>query len=327
MTRLRPIAVLRMLALALLTTASFIAAAQEYPSKSISMVVPYPPGSGSDVAARVISNRLSELVHQQILIDNRPGASTNIGTEYVAKAAPDGYTLLFQAPNLATNQWLFANPRWTSGDFAAVILIGRYSNVLAAGPSAPTHDFRELLALTKKTPKAYTYGSPGVGSVSNLATELLKQRTGLSIEHVSYRGPSQMAVDLAGGHIPYAVSNLNNVLNIMRDSKSPVKPLLVLASKRDPAAPDVPCLGDLGISNLEGSGWYGIVAPGKTPKAVVQRLNVEIGKVLETPDVRARLKEMFLDIAGGSPEVFARFLDSETQKWGETVRQAGMKAE
>ena len=307
------------------------AAAQDYPVRTVTMVVPYPAGgTGSDVVARIIAQPLSEALKQPVVIDNKPGASTNIGTEFVARAAPDGYTLLFQAPNLATNEALFNNLKWGIKDFVGVIHVARYTNVLVAGPGAKAVDFREMISQSKVNPKAFSYGSPGVGSISHLATELVRQSTGLVMEHVSYRGATPMAIDLSGGHLPYAVSSISNVFSAAKDakdSKGAIKPVVVLSQRRDPALPDVPSLADLGIPNLEGSGWYGIAAPVKTPAAIVARLNQEINRVLRLAPVQERLKALHLNIEGGTPEEFTRFFHAESSKWSAIVKSANIKAE
>lgn len=306
---------------------SMIGHAQEYPARQVTIVVPYPPGSGSDVVARILAHHLTDALKQTVLIENRSGASTNIGTEYVARAPADGYTLLFQAPNLATNESLFDNLKWNSRDFAGIIHVANYANVLVAGPGAKTADFKEMVAQSKTNPKAFSYGSPGVGSVSHLATELLKQRTGLLIEHVSYRSPPQMAIDLTAGHLPYAVSNVNNVFSAAKDSKGAIKPVVVLSQRRDPSLPDVPSLADLGVTGVEGSGWYVVVAPAKTPATVIARLNTEINRFLKLPMVQDRLKTMNMVIVGGTAEEANRFVASESVKWGAIVKAANIKAE
>ncbi len=242
------------------------AMAQDYPSRLIHIIVPYPPGGGTDTVTRLIAPKLSEALKQPVIVENRPGASTNIATEFVAKAAPDGYTLLLQAPNLATNEAMFSKLAWSLRDFTGVIQLVRYSNVLIAGPGAKVADFKDLLAQSKANPKAFSYGTPGVGSLSHLSTELLKTRTGLAIEHIGYKGSAPISADLLGGHLPLATDNLNSQINNIRGGK--VKPIVVLSSRRDPAAPEVPSLSDFGLADFEGGGWYGIVAPARTPAPI-----------------------------------------------------------
>ena len=186
-------------------------------------------------------------------------------------------------------------------------------------------DFRDLPAQSKSNPKAFSYGTPGVGSLSHLSTELLKTRTGLAIEHIGYKGSAPISADLLGGHLPLATDNLNSQLNNIRGGK--VKPIVVLSSRRDPAAPEVPSLSDFGLTNFEGGGWYGIVAPARTPAPIVARLNAEIAKILQLPDVRGRILSLGLEIVGGTPEEFNLHLATEARKWSEVIRVGNIKAD
>ncbi len=315
----------RRLAATLFALATAPAIAQDYPSKLVHIIVPYPPGGGTDTVARLIAPKLSDVLKQPVIVENRPGASTNIATEFVAKSAPDGYTLLLQAPNLATNEAMFSRVGWNLRDFTGVIHLVRYANVLIAGPGAKVADFKDLLAQSKLNPKVYSYGTPGVGSLSHLSTELLKARTGLAIEHIGYKGSGPLNNDLLGGHLPLATDNLNSQLNNIRGGK--VKPLVVLSSRRDPAAPQVPSLADFGITDFEGGGWYGIIAPARTPAPIVARLNAEIGKILRLPDVRERILSLGLEIVGGTPEEFTLHIAAEARKWSEVIRVGNIKAD
>lgn len=309
-----------MLAVALAPISGY---AQTYPSKLVRIVVPYAAGGGTDTVARLIGPRLSEALGQPVIIENRPGASTNIASEQVAKSPPDGYTLLLQAPNLATNEALFSGIGWSPRDFVGVIQLVRYSNVLVAGPSTKLAGFKDLLAQSKSDPKAFSYGTPGAGSLSHLSTELLKVRTGLNAQHISYKGSAPIMNDLLGGHLPIATDNLNSQLPNIRSGK--VKPIVVLSSRRDPAAPEIPSLGDMGVNDVEGGGWYGIVAPASTPAPVVARLNAEIQKILEVPSVRERITTMGLEVVGGPSDEFTRHIAAETRKWSEVIRKANIK--
>jgi tripartite-type tricarboxylate transporter receptor subunit TctC len=303
------------------------ALAQDFPVRPITLVVPYPPGSPTDTLARLLAPKLSESTKQNVIVENRGGASTNLGTEYVARAAPDGYTVLIQVPNIATNEFAFKNLRWKRDDFAPVGLLVRWSNVLLAGPSAQVRDFKQLAAASKANPSAYNYGSPGVGSLSHLAIEILKQRGYLTIEHVSFTGPAPMMTSLLGGHIQYAATNPGNFMSHIREGKYKLTPLAVLGSQRESALPDVPTLAELGIAGVESYGWLGALVPARTPASVVTRLNAEFSKALKAPDVQERLKATFLEPVGGSPEEFGRFIEAEHRKWGDAARAAGIKPE
>lgn len=299
--------------------------AQDYPARPITLVVPYPPGSATDIVARLLQPKLAEAMKQNVIVENRGGASTNIGTEHVARAAPDGYTVLIQAPNIATNEFAFSSLRWKRDDFAPVALLVRWSNVLLAGPSAQARDIEQLIAAGKAVSSGFNYGSPGQGSLSHLAVEMLKQRSEMGMEHVTFSGPAPMITSLLGGHIQYGATNPANFMSIVREGKHKVTPMVVLSSQRDATIPDVPSLGDFGITGIESNGWLGALVPARTPPAVVARLNSELVKALRLPDIQEMLKTNYLEPAGSSPEDFARFIASENRKWGEATKAAGIK--
>lgn len=315
----------RLALIGILPFASFVAQAQTFPIKAITLVAPYPPGSATDILARLLQPKLSEAFKQPVIVENRGGASTNIGTEYVSRAAPDGYTVLFQAPNIATNEFAFANLRWKREDFAPVSLLVRWSNVLIAGPGAKVRDLKQLIADGKAASAAYNYGSSGTGSLSHLAMETLKLRGGLAMEHVTFAGPGPMINSLLGGHIQYGATNPSTFMAYVRDHK--LQPMVVLASKRDATIPDVPSLGEFGITGIESHGWLGALVPARTPPAVISRLNAELVKALNSPDVLQMLKANYLEPLGSTPEEFGRFIVSENTKWGEAFRASGIKPE
>ncbi len=308
-------------ALAFLTAS--MTQAQDFPSKPITLVVPYPPGSATDIVARLFQPRLAEAFKQSVIIENRGGASTNIGTEYVARAAPDGYTVLIQAPNIATNEYAFSSLRWKREDFAPVGTLVRWSNVLVAGPSAQLRDLKQLVATSSGA--SLNYGSPGPGSLSHLAIEMLKSRSTLTMEHVIYTGPGPMINSLLGGHIQYAATNPANFMAHVKEAKHKITPLVVLGSQRDLTIPDVPTLADFGISGIESYGWLGLLVPAKTPPAIIGRLNAEFMKVLRSSDIVEKLKANYLEPFGSSPDEFAGFLAAESRKWGDAIKAAGIK--
>jgi len=303
------------------------ALAQEFPAKTIKLVVPYPPGSTSDTLARLLTPIVGKSLGQAFIVENRSGASTNIGAEYAARAPADGYTILMQAPNHVTNEFMFTELRWKRSDFAAVTQLARYSNVLFAGPSAPTVDFRKLGPASQARPGTFTYGTPGVGSLSHLAMEMIKPRLGIDAMHVTFTGTTQMITSVMGGHVEYGVTNPANFMgNTDKESGAhAIRPIVVFASKRDQTIPDVPSLGDFGITDIESHGWFGLLVPTGTPAPVVSRLQQEFGKALNTPDIQARLKSMYLEPVGSTPEEFSRFIESENAKWGKTIKAAGIE--
>jgi tripartite-type tricarboxylate transporter receptor subunit TctC len=314
----------RVLALAVLLGVSSLHA-QEFPSRTVTVVVPYPPGSATDIVARLFQPKLAEALRQSVVVENRGGASTNIGTEHVAKSAPDGHTILIQAPNIATNEFVFRNLRWKREDFAPVGLLVRWSNVLVAGPSAELRDFSKLSAGSRTT--SLNYGSPGPGSLSHLAIEMLKTRTGLVMEHVTFAGPGPMVNSLLGGHIQYGATNPANFMSHVKSGNRRMTPMVVLGSQRDPTIPDVPSLAEFGVTGIESYGWLGVLVPAGTPAPVIARLNAEFLKILRLPEIDAQLRASYLEPYGSSPDEFGRFILAENKKWGEAIRSAGIKPE
>lgn len=294
-----------------------------FPSRTVTIIVPYPPGGAVDLLARMIQPRLAEAFKQTVIVENKVGASTNIGTEYASRAAPDGHTILFQAPNIATNEFAFSGLQWKRDDFAPIALLVRWSNVLVAGPSAPTRDFRQLLSLGKSK-SGLNYGTPGAGSLSHLATEMLKARTGLQMQHIPFSG-APMITNLVGGHIQYGVTNPVAFMSQVKGGK--LWPVVVLSTHKDTTIPDVPTLADYGIAGIESSGWLGALVPARTPASVVSLLNAELVKAVRAPEIVAKLRANYLEVTGSSPAEFASFMVAENAKWGEAFRIAGIKPE
>jgi len=299
------------------------ARAQDFPSRPITLVVPYPPGSASDFVARLFQPRLTEAFGQSVVVENRGGASTNIGTAYVSRAAPDGYTVLMQVPNIVTNEFVFNSLGWKRKDFTPVGTLVRWSNVLVAGPSAPAADLKQLLA--RPGTSSLNYGTPGVGSLSHLAVEMLKGRTGLAMQHVTYTGTAPMINSLLGGYIHYGATNPANFMAYVHDPKYKVTPLAVLGTQRDSTIPRVPSLADFGIRGIESYGWLGLVVPAGTSPAIVDRLNAEFMKVLQTPEIAAKLKANYLEPFPSTPDEFGRFMEAEHRKWGAAIQAAGIQ--
>ena len=324
-----PLSLFRSLLLFFLTSLLSIgsALAQDYPARAVTLVVPYPPGSATDIVARLLQPKLAQALKQNVIVENRGGASTNIGTEFVSRAAPDGYTVLIQAPNIVTNEFAFNSLRWKREDFAPVAQLVRWSNVLLAGPSATARDMKQLLASAKATSAGYNYGSPGPGSLSHLAVEMLKQRSDIGMQHVTFTGPAPMITSLLGGHIQYGATNPANFMSHVREGKHKLTPMAVLGSQRDTTIPDVPALSEFGISGIESYGWLGALVPARTPPAIINRLNNELIKALNLPEIQEKLKANYLEPTGGTPEEFARFMLSENRKWGEATKAAGIKPE
>jgi len=312
-------------AVAALAFTAACAAAQGYPAKPVRFVVPYAPGGSTDTLARTIGVKLTNLLGQQVVVDNRPGASGNIGMEIVARALPDGYTIVLgYIANLAIDPSLYAKmPYDPVRDFAPITELASSPNVLVAHPSVPVTSFRDLLVKAKQG--QYNFASAGVGSVGHLTGELLNQMAGIRMVHVPYKGSGQAVTDLLGGHVQLMFSGFSSTLPHIRAGR--LRALAVTGAQRSPAAPDVPTIAESGFPGFEATAWYGVLAPAKTPKPVVSRLHDDIVKVLQEPDVKNRLSGLGFEIVGSTPEQFSAYIKSEIKKWAKAVKASGAKPE
>ena len=301
------------------------AVGQTYPSKTLRLIVPFPPGGGNDIVGRLLAQRLGESLGQQIIVDNRGGAGGTIGTEATAKAAPDGHTLLVNNISLAVNATLYPKlPYDTLRDLAPVALVGRQANFLVVHPSLPARSVREFLALARAKPGQLIYASGGVGTAGHLATELLTMMTGIRMVHVPYKGLGPALTDLAGGHVQLTITTLASALPQMKSGR--FRALAVTTAQRSSFFPDVPTLSEAGVPGYEFSTWYGLLVPAGTPRPIVERLNRETAKLLAST-----LKEQFaaqgLEGSASTPEEFGAYLRNEVVKWGKVVRQSGAKVD
>ena len=302
------------------------AVAQEYPSKPLRIVVPYAAGGGTDTVARLMATRISATLGQPVVVENRPGASSNIGTEAVARAPADGYTILVTAPNFATSEALFDKLGWRFEDFIPVIHLVRYANVLVAAPASQLGTMEEMVARAKSSPSSLSYGTPGTASNTHLAIELLKRRMALSgMPHIPYKGSGPLKNDLLGGHVPLGADGLGGQMDLIKAGK--VKALAVLAPRRSPFAPEIPSLGDLGIHDVDGTGWYGALVPAATPTTIVVRVHKEFDAALQVPEIRERLTALGLEPVGGPSDEFRNYLLGERHKWAQVIRAAQIKAD
>jgi tripartite-type tricarboxylate transporter receptor subunit TctC len=300
-------------------------AAQNYPVKPVRIVVPFAPGGSNDIVARVIGQKLTETWGQQVIVENRPGGGTVIGTDVVAKSAPDGYTLLMVSPSHSTNPTLVKKlPFDTLRDLAPVILVAHSSNVLLAHPSLPARSVKELIALAKARPDQITFGSGGNGTSTHLSGELLAQRAGVRMVHVPYKGAAPALLALVGGQVTWIFSNAIPSVPHLRSGR--LRALGVTGAQRNPVLPDVPTLAAT-LPGFEVYSWYGVAAQGATPKDLVARLNRDIARVLESSDMRSRIAAEGAEVKGGSPEEFAAFLRAEIEKWAKVIKAAGIKLE
>ena len=299
--------------------------AADYPEKPIRFIVPYAAGGGTDSIARLMATRLTPILGQSIVVENRPGASSNIGTEMVARAPADGYTVLVAASNFTTSEALFNKPGWRTEDFTPVIQLTVHANVLVATPGSQLTTFKQFVDRTKSSDPVLSFGTPGVASAAQLALELIKIKLGLAVEHIGYKGSAPLKTDLLGGHVPLGVDGLSGQMEIIKSGK--VRALAVLGPKRSVFAPEIPSLGDFGILDIDGTGWYGALVPVATPPAVVAKLHAAFQTVLRDPVVRERMAVIGVEPAGGTPEQFKQFLLADRDKWSGVIRAANIKAE
>lgn len=312
--------------LALAPGAVLAQAGPAFPSKPVRIVVPFPTGGPTDLIARAVGARLQERWGQPVVVDNRPGGSTIIGTDLMLKAPPDGTTLLLVSNTLALNRFLVAKlPYDHERDIAPVILVARIANALVVHPSLPARDLREFLAYAKANPGKLTYGSAGIGSGPHLFTLLFEQVAGVQMTHIPYKGTSLAAVDLVGGQINLLFDSLVSVIPNARSGK--VRVIGLTSNKRSASAPEIPTLAELGLPAYDATGWFGLAAQAKVPPELIQRLNADVGEVLRQPDTVDRLLRIGADAAGGSPEEFRAFIRSETEKFGKVIRDANIKPE
>jgi len=297
--------------------------AQPYPYRPVRMVIGSAPGSGNDIAGRILIAKISEAWGQQIVMENRPGANQVIAAEIVARAPADGYTLLLCGTvTVAINPAMYKKLRYDAQrDFAPVALIGSVPNVLVVHPSTPVASVGEFIAYAKASPGKYSFGSSGIGSTLHLAMEMLMSTTGIKLVHVPYKGGALAMADLLGGHVLAIFENVPLAVTSVRAGK--VRPLGVTAAKRSAQLPDVPTFIEAGFPGFEIYAWYGVCAPAATPKAVITRLNDEVNKALNQPDLQSRFADLGVDLAPGSSAQFAAFIKSETIKWAKTIKDSG----
>ena len=301
--------------------------AQSYPTKPIRLIVSFSPGGGSDTSARIIAPKLTELVAQPVVVDNRPGASGNIATEIVAKAQPDGYTLLwgFSTP-LAVNPSLYKNlPFDVEKDLAPISLIATSQYILVVNPSVPANSVKELIAYAKSKSGQLTYASAGIGTPHHLAAELFKSRAGLDIANVTYKGGGPAAVAVMSGEVNIHFGSFSSTLPFVRANK--LRALALTGPMRSPEAPEVPTMQEEGFPGFDVRSWFAILAPSATPKAIVTRLNREILKVLAMPDIKGLLKKTGVDPTGSTPQELTAHIKAEKALWARVIKDAGIKTE
>jgi tripartite-type tricarboxylate transporter receptor subunit TctC len=306
---------------------SFFAAgayAQTYPTKPVRLIAAYPPGGSIDIVARLVGNKLTEGLGQQVVVENRSGASGNIGTEHVARATPDGYTLLLgSAPPLAANMYLFTKmPFDPQKDFAPIIRIANQPNVLVLHPSVPASSVKEFIALAKSKPGSLNYGASGLASSHQMCAGLLMMMTGIKMNEVQYKGGGPAMLDLVGGHLDLMIETAPSAIPYVKSGR--LKGLAVTSLQRSAMLPAVPTFDESGVKGYEFVSWMGLVAPAAVPAPIIQRLHTEMQKAL-TGDLRTRLTELGLDPVGGTPEEFAAFIRQDSAKYAKLIQAAGIK--
>ncbi len=302
------------------------ALAQGYPSKPIKIVVPYPPGGFNDTLGRILAAKFTEAWGQPALVDNKPGANTLIGGEFVAKSAPDGYTLYVVAFPFSVVPSLFKTmPYDTVKDFQPIILAGQTPNLLVVNPSVPAKTVGELIALAKAKPGSLSYASTGNGSSNHISMELFKSLAGVDIVHIPYKGSAPAVTDLLGGQVHLMFDNTPNVLPQVKAGK--LRALGQSGTARGALTPDVPTVAEAGVPGYEVTVWFGLVAPAGTPRDVVDKLNGEVKKILAMPDVREKFAAQGVEPLGSTPEQFGTHIREQMAKWGKVVKDAGVKPE
>jgi tripartite-type tricarboxylate transporter receptor subunit TctC len=316
----------KLAALAVLVIATTGALAQTYPAKPVRVIVGFPPGSGADITARVIGAKLYEVVGQQFLTDNRPGAGSNIAAEVVAKSPPDGYTIFIGTVANTINATLYPKlPFDFARDFAPIILATAAPNVLVIHPSVPARSVKDLIALAKSRPGQLNFASSGVGTAPHLSGELFKVMAGINMTHIPYKGSPPAVADLVAGTVDVMFSPASTVLPHVKDNR--LRALAVTTSKRIPSLPALPTVAETALPGYETVTWFGFVTPAKTPPVIVSKLNADISKVLALPDVRNQFEIQGIEILGGTPERFADYIREEIAKWAKVIRLSGAKAE
>jgi tripartite-type tricarboxylate transporter receptor subunit TctC len=300
--------------------------AQDYPARPVRIVVPFAPGGPNDIIVRLVVQKLTETWGQSFVVENRPGAGGNIGTDFVAKAPPDGYTLLSVGPgSLIINPLIGKVPYDTARDFAPVTLMARAPNALVAHPSFPASSVKELIALARSQPGRINYGSGGKGSTPHLAGALFASMAGIELTHVPYKGTAPAMADLIGGQVQIAFLGIPTVLPHVKSGK--LRVLAVTGKHRSPELPGVHTLDEAGVPGYELSPWYGLLAPAGTPRGIVAGLAAEVTKIVRAADIRDKLAVQGAEVAGGSPEEFAAVIQADSLTWSRVVKDTGMRAE
>ena len=301
-------------------------AQQPYPTRPVRLIVPFTPGAINDLIARLLAARLAESWRQQVVVDNRPGAGTVIGTDLVAKATPDGHTLLLVSAAFAINPTLYAKlPFDPVRDFAPVTLIGAAPFVMVAAPALPVRSVKELVALAKSKPGQLSYASTGIGATAHLVGEMLKTAAGIDLVHIPYKGFAPALTDVIAGQVQVTYGTYSTLAPHMQAGR--IRALAVTSAKRSQVAPELPTIAEAGYPNFNATAWWGVAAPARVPAEIVQKLQTDLVGIVHQPEMRERLAREGVDTAGDQPAQFAAFIRAEIERWGAAVKQSGAKPE
>jgi tripartite-type tricarboxylate transporter receptor subunit TctC len=297
-----------------------------WPSRHVRLIVPFPPGGGTDAVGRILSARLAEIWGQQMVIENRGGGGSNVGNEAAARSQPDGYTILFAAFPFATNQFLYSKlPYDPVADFAPITLIGTFPNILVVPNTSPAKSVSEFVAYAKANRGDVTFGSSGIGTSPHLNGELFKRMTGIEMTHVPYRGAGPAITDLIPGRLTMMFNTSGSLMPHVKSGR--LRALAVSSGKRFSAVPELPTVAESGVPGFDVSSWYGLLAPAKTPPAIVSKMNADAVNVLREPQIRQRLEGLGLEVAGSTPGEFSAFIKAEMAKWGPVIKAANIIAQ
>jgi len=318
---------LKRLLTALLLVASLAALAQEpYPSKPVRLILPFPPGGGTDLLGRLIADRLSAALGQPVVTENRGGAGGNVGAEAAARSAPDGYTIVLVAPSIAISPTLYSKLNYDPiKDFAPIALVAQVPNVMVTHPSVPATTLAEFIAYARANPGKLNFGSGGLGTSNHLAGELFNLRTGAALTHVPYKGVNLAMNGVLAGEVHLVFIGVPVPAPHIKAGK--LRGLAVLGRERSPLIPDVPTAAEAGLADFDVTTWYGILAPAGTPRPIIQRLNGELTKMMQAPEIKERLAGMGTDPLTSTPEEFGAYIKREMARWGDVIRKAHLHAE
>ena len=303
-----------------------IASAQAYPNRIVKLVVGFPPGGGADAVSRIIANRLSEVWGQQVVVENKPGAGSNLALDNVANSPPDGYTIIMSVRAPGLSRFLFSQLSYDPDSFMPVSRIGTYTHLLVVPKDHPAKTMAEFIARAKANPGKVTFASPGVGTPSHLTAELLKTKAGFDMTHVPYRGVAAGAMnDLIGNRIDAMINTTGSLLQPARGGN--VRGLAVTAAKRSALAPEFPTMAESGVPGFDISSWYGLFMPGKTPQEIVRKINADMVTILAEPAMKSRLSPLGIEAASSTPEQLAADAKAETELWGSVIKATGIKGD